>query len=254
MFRIAVLGSNGQMGRKHCEAYDGLGHKIVGAEDSPDIVSIATPDQSHARQVIAALKAGRHVFCEKPVSHVPFDLWRIKRLAGKGRSKLGVNLPLRYTPKFADIIVRVSLGELGTIYAIEAAYNWGRRWKLKEGWRAACRPYSYMAAGGIHMMDVADAMLDGNQKWMELAGVSDARVDIRHWQAGTAKVTIRANFGYNGRHEHWLRVWGEGRMIEVINETEPANHFKPIGEFCRAVEYNIPTNGLRALYLNRLAL
>src|SRR6266508_1766765 len=38
-------------------------------ETTPDVVWIATPTALHAEQAIAALSAGAHVFCEKPMSH-----------------------------------------------------------------------------------------------------------------------------------------------------------------------------------------
>ena len=43
-------------------------HQLL-ADPAVDVVCIATPDHHHASQALAAVKAGKHVYCEKPVSH-----------------------------------------------------------------------------------------------------------------------------------------------------------------------------------------
>ena len=52
-----------------------MDHKELLADPKVDIVCIATPDHHHGYQAIDALKAGKHVYCEKPVTHWrQFDL------------------------------------------------------------------------------------------------------------------------------------------------------------------------------------
>ena len=48
---------------------------------SPDVVWIATPTPLHAEQTIAALQAGAHVFCEKPMSDDLADALRVTSTA-----------------------------------------------------------------------------------------------------------------------------------------------------------------------------
>jgi predicted dehydrogenase len=48
-------------------AYDA--HQKLLADPAVDLVCIATPDHHHAHQALDAVKAGKHVYCEKPVSH-----------------------------------------------------------------------------------------------------------------------------------------------------------------------------------------
>jgi predicted dehydrogenase len=53
--------------------------EVVEAE--PDIVVVASPATAHAEQVLAALRAGAHVLCEKPFTVDPSDAWEIARTA-----------------------------------------------------------------------------------------------------------------------------------------------------------------------------
>ena len=254
----AVIYGSGEAGKRHAEAYEELGVTVLGYLYGPDcrygvtggadIVSIASPDQFHAEQVIAALQAGKHVFCEKPVSHRRFDLWGVKRAAAKAIGKFAVNLPLRYEPKFARLIAEAPRDS----YLIEASYNWGRRYKLTEGWRSRCRPYSFMAAGGLHMMSVADELLVLHT-WKLQDRRVDGRVDERLWRVGGRMVRITANFGYEGQHEHFMRVWHSEGMIEVCN-TDPVSFLPSVKAFIDAIENDTETNGARALYLNGLCI
>lgn len=61
------------------------------ADKRVDVVSIATPDHHHCAQAIAAVRAGKHVYCEKPVSHWrQFDL--VKLLVEEVRKSRGTFL------------------------------------------------------------------------------------------------------------------------------------------------------------------
>ncbi|MFM9705643.1 Gfo/Idh/MocA family protein [Streptomyces galilaeus] len=60
----------------------------------PDVVAVCTPNDAHTEPVLAALAAGAHVLCEKPLAA---DLSQARRLAGvAGADRLAVNLPYRF--------------------------------------------------------------------------------------------------------------------------------------------------------------
>ncbi|USQ86294.1 Gfo/Idh/MocA family oxidoreductase [Streptomyces phaeoluteigriseus] len=60
----------------------------------PDVVAVCTPNDAHTEPVLAALAAGAHVLCEKPLAA---DLTQARRLAGAaGADRLAVNLPYRF--------------------------------------------------------------------------------------------------------------------------------------------------------------
>jgi predicted dehydrogenase len=66
-----------------------MDHRELLADPKVDVVCIATPDHQHGYQAIDALKAGKHVYCEKPVTHWrQFDL--LKQLAEVAGQSKGV--------------------------------------------------------------------------------------------------------------------------------------------------------------------
>ncbi len=59
--------------------------KLLDQEKEVDAVVIATPDHAHAVITSAAIKAGKHVYCEKPLTHTLFEARTIARLAKEAK-------------------------------------------------------------------------------------------------------------------------------------------------------------------------
>ena len=89
-----------------------------------DAVVIATPPYFHPRHLAAAVAAGKHVYCEKPVGvDVPGALQAIE--SGKkaaGRLSLDVGFQIRNAPPFVELVRRIHAGALGEIACGEAHY------------------------------------------------------------------------------------------------------------------------------------
>ncbi|MFN7996072.1 MAG: Gfo/Idh/MocA family oxidoreductase [Bryobacteraceae bacterium] len=89
-----------------------------------DAVVIATPPYFHPHHLEAAVAAGKHVYCEKPVG---VDVPGAKRAieAGKkaqGRLSLDVGFQIRNAPPFAELVKRIHAGALGQITCGSAYY------------------------------------------------------------------------------------------------------------------------------------
>lgn len=67
------------------------------ADDAVDIVAIATYGNSHARLAIAALDAGKHVYCEKPLGLSIEECLAVEDAVGRSGRKLIVGMWFRYT-------------------------------------------------------------------------------------------------------------------------------------------------------------
>jgi len=68
------------------------------ADDSIDAIDVCTPTALHPEQVIASLKAGKHVLCEKPLAQTSADARRILKVAAKSRSLLMPAMCMRFWP------------------------------------------------------------------------------------------------------------------------------------------------------------
>jgi len=194
-----------------------------------DAVSIATPDDQHAEQVLAALDAGKHVFVEKPMCLSVDDARRIRAvLQARPELALTSNLPLRGSPRFQRVRGMMQAGEFGDVYHIEADYFYGRRSKLVDGWRGRIPGYSVVLGGAVHMIDlvrwlsgkeVREVFAYGSRLIAERAGlnVNDHVVALLKLQGGmTAKVS--ANFGCMRQHAHGVSVFGS--KATFLNEID----------------------------------
>lgn len=68
------------------------------AHPGVDVLALATPPAAHAEAAVTALRAGRHVFCEKPLATTVHDALRVKEEADRSPGVLVVDHVLRYNP------------------------------------------------------------------------------------------------------------------------------------------------------------
>ncbi len=85
---------------------------------SPQMVIIATPHSVHAEQTVAALQAGAHVLCEKPMSDTVAGAQRMLHQASQCNRVLDVGFTLRFHPALLHIKQLIDSGELGRILHI----------------------------------------------------------------------------------------------------------------------------------------
>ncbi len=131
-------------------------------DEEVDAVILATPHNLHDKQVRAAAAAGKHVFCEKPLSLTKAGAEASVAACRAGNLVLGIGHERRWEPPVADALNTVRSGTLGTILQVEANFSHDRFCKLgSENWRLAPTdaPAGGMTATGIHMFDLATAML-----------------------------------------------------------------------------------------------
>lgn len=120
-----------------------------------DLVSIASWDDQHARQVVRALVHGKHVLVEKPLCLHREEAIEIRRaLALAPGLRLSSNLVLRCVPRFQWLREEIGCGRFGELFYVEGDYQYGRIHKLTDGWRGRLPYYSVLLGGAVHLVDL----------------------------------------------------------------------------------------------------
>jgi len=81
----------------------------------PDIVVVSSPHQLHYAHAAAALRAGAHVLCEKPMTLDPAEAWALVNLARSCDRHLLIANSYHYLPQVDALRRRIADGEIGTL-------------------------------------------------------------------------------------------------------------------------------------------
>lgn len=166
---VGVLGSTAERGRDRAReaglppAYPDLDTLL--ADPRVQVVHIASPNSEHANHTRAAIAAGKHVVCEKPLateSAAARDLLERARAAGVVHC---VNFNQRFFPQVREMAARVQAGETGDVRLVSGSYL--QDWLLEEtdwNWRLERERGGPLRAVG-----------DIGSHWMDLAGYASGR-------------------------------------------------------------------------------
>lgn len=149
------------------------------ADPDIDIIDICTPNMYHTELVVAALNAGKHVICEKPLAVTPDEI----RLMIAARDASGKQLMTAQHHRFSGVSQavkrEVELGVLGNIYH-------ARSWMLRRSAYLPTPTFVYKRhAGGGALVDIGVHILDltlwlmGNPKPVSVSGVARTELSNR---------------------------------------------------------------------------
>ena len=136
------------------ELGDDLGTTL--ADPDIDAVVLATPHSQHAEQIAAAAAAGKHVFCEKPVTLTRASVEAAMRAVRDAGVVFAAGHNRRFLPSIARMKTMIEGGELGTILHVEGNMSGhvGSRY-TPDMWRVdpVESPAGGLAGSGIHVID-----------------------------------------------------------------------------------------------------
>jgi predicted dehydrogenase len=163
---IGVVSRDPQRAKRFADKF-GAEHAYTSYDEmlrNPDVtvVAIHTPNAQHAQQAIAAARAGKHVFCDKPMTIDVADAEKMVRECEKAGVKLGINFHNRFMPCFHEIRRVIESGEIGEVHLVHLEVSPGAR----SGGRLATWRIDPVLAGlgttysiGVHAYDILRYLL-----------------------------------------------------------------------------------------------
>ena len=121
-------------------------------------VMLCTPHTLHTGQIIAAANAGKHVFCEKPLSMTRADAERALAAINAQQLQIAIGHERRFEPPILDLMRTIQSGELGVPLQIEANFSQDKFLALPaDNWRLTPEeaPAGPITATGIHILDLS---------------------------------------------------------------------------------------------------
>jgi len=147
-------------------------------QTAPDVVSVALPNFLHEPVSVAALEAGAHVMCEKPLAHTLESALRIQHAAAASGKQVFMNLSQRFSEKNMQARALFEAGAFGEMY--HGYTEWTRRDWMPGfgGWfgqkeKSGGGPLIDL---GVHKIDLA-LWLMGRPKPLTVSGTT-------HYQRG----------------------------------------------------------------------
>ena len=154
------LASAERLAKRHGVARAVADYSELLVSEDLDAVAIVTPNDSHADLAVAALEAGKHVLCEKPMALSLAEAQRMQAAADGSGLVTGINFTWRHpaAARYARDIV--ASGELGRIYHLFGCFQqgWLRDHNAPRVWRLQRAKTGTGTLGdiGSHILDLAE--------------------------------------------------------------------------------------------------
>ena len=177
-----------------------------------DAVSICSANTSHAQIAVAALEAGKHVLCEKPMATTLEDCERMVSAAKKSGKKLMIDQNQRLAGAHVKARELIEQGEIGSVITFATAFRHGgpETWSVDPGqstWffdkkRAAM---GAMADLGVHKTDLIQYLIGQTVDEVEAALHAGQKILRRKPHHGGRQRILHLPHGWRrGRHDDRL--------------------------------------------------
>lgn len=173
-------------------AYRGI--EEVVADPQVQVVHVCTPNHLHRAMAQAALEAGKHVICEKPLATTLDDARALAALAASTGLVATVPFVYRYHPVVREARARIAQGELGPLRLIHGSYlqDWlldpaSNNWRVDPALGGASRVFADI---GSHWCDLVEWV--GSERFVDVSAAFATVIAERGAVAGQSFATPAA--------------------------------------------------------------
>lgn len=242
-----------------------------------DVVHLCVPHYLHAPMTIAALHAGKHVLCEKPMATSITDARAMAQAARDATGQLGIIFQNRYNAASVKLKEIIDSGSMGRLLALRGLVDWKRDLAYySDDWhgRPALEGGGVMMNQAIHTLDLVQWMsgaraetvsgIVGNTSLQGMMGVEDTASFRIVFDSGLIAV-FQATLGYaldsevqveavleggtlllQGEHlyrregEEWQLLQGKARVEEGGKDYWGTGHAVQIADFYNSLLAETP--------------
>ena len=219
-----------------CKSYESVEEMLTDPEI--DAVSVCVANHVHAEITIAALKAGKHVLCEKPMATKLKDCQMMVDTAEQMSKKLMIGQNQRFAKAHEKAKKLIERGDIGSVLTFKTTFGHGgpETWSVDAGpqnWffdkkRAAM---GAMADLGVHKTDLIQYLLndtveettakvttlDKKDSNGNLIGVDDNAICIYKMKSGIIG-TMTASWTYYGEEDNSTIIYGTEGMLKIYHD------------------------------------
>lgn len=216
----------------HAKAY--TSYEALLESENIDAVSVCLPNYLHAPVSIAALNAGAHVLCEKPMATSREEAEQMIEAAERNNKKLMIGHNQRFVSSHQKARKLIEQGEVGKIYSFRTSFGHGG----PEGWSADGadswffkKEQAFIGAMGdlgVHKADLlryllgeefveVGAFVETNAK--ENINVDDNATLILKTTSGIVG-TLAASWAYTAKEDNSTILYGENATLRLEDDPE----------------------------------
>ena len=234
------------------------------ADPEIDAVSVCTANYAHAPLSIQALRAGKHVLCEKPMATSIGDCEAMVQAARESGRRLMIAQNQRLMPAHEKARELLAAGELGQVLTFRTSFSHSgpETWSVTPGKSTWFFDRSKAAMGvmadlGIHKTDLIQfllgqrvvrttarlATLDKRGPDGGFIGVDDNAICIYEMQGGAVGTMTASWTNYSGREDNSTVIYGSEGVLRILDDPAHPLILEKRGEAPRIIDPGAPRQG-----------